>query len=112
MAGFAELYIDQGSTFSSVINLTDDVTNASINVANYAFSSQIRHSHYSANASANIICAITDAANGEVTMFMSKANTANLWPGRYVFDVMMTDETNTTSRILEGIIDVTPGVTR
>ena len=112
MAGFAELYIDQGTTFNSVININDDTTNEPVNVAAYSFSSQVRRSYYSANISANIVCAITDAANGEVTMFMSKANTTNLAAGRYVFDVMMTDGNNTTSRILEGIIDVTPGVTR
>jgi len=112
MAGFTELYIDQGATFNSVINLTDDVTNAPINIAGYTIESQLRRSYYSANASGNLVCAITDAANGEVTMFMSKANTANLKAGRYVFDVNMTDAGNVTTRILEGIITVTPGVTK
>jgi hypothetical protein len=112
MAGFVELYIDQGTTFNSVINLTDDTTNTPMNIAGYSVSSQIRRSHYSANASGNLICAITNAQSGEITLFMSKANTAGLRPGRYVFDVEITDQANVTSRVLEGIVNVTPRVTR
>ena len=111
MSGFVELYIDQGTTFNSVINLTDDDTNSPININGYAVSSQIKRSYYSANISGNIICAITNAEMGEITLFMSKSNTALLKPGRHLFDVLITDTANTTSRVLEGIVTVTPRVT-
>lgn len=112
MAAYVELYLDQGTTFNNVINLTDDVTNTPINVANYTVVSQLRRSYYSANISANLVCSITDAANGEITLSLSAANTANIKPGRYVFDVKTTDNTNITSRVLEGIITITPSVTK
>lgn len=112
MAAYAELYLDQGTTFNNVINLTDDITNAYVNVAGYTVRSQMRRSYYSANASATITCTITDAPNGEITMSMTAANTSNLKPGRYLYDVEMVDTIGTTSRILEGIITVTPEVTR
>lgn len=110
--GYVELFIDQGATFNDIIYLTDDTTNANLNIAGYSAVSQIRKSYYQQNASANIVCAITDAQNGEISLFVSKANTANLKPGRYVFDVMLTNPSNITTRILEGIVTVTPGVTR
>jgi hypothetical protein len=112
MAAFVELFMDQGSTFNNSINLTDDVTNAALNIASYSFSSQMRRSYYSANASANLVCTITNGANGELTMSLSAANTANLRPGRYVFDVQSTDAYNVVSRVVEGIITVTPRVAR
>lgn len=112
MAAYAELYLDQGTTFNNVINLTDDVTNAYINVAGYTVRSQMRRSYFSANASANITCTITDAANGEITMSMTAANTALLKAGRYLYDLEVVDVAGNTSRILEGIITVTPEVTR
>jgi hypothetical protein len=112
MAAYVELYIDQGTTFNNIINLTDDVTNTPINISGYSISSQIRRSYYSANISANITCAISNVANGEITMSMTSANTANIKAGRYVFDVKATDTSSVTSRILEGIITVTPQVTR
>jgi len=112
MAAFVELFIDQGTTFTSVINITDDITNDTLNIIDYSIISQIRRSYYSANISGNLVCTITDAGNGEVTLAMSAANTANMKPGRYVFDVKMTSGANVTSRILEGIINVTPQVSR
>ena len=111
MAAYAELYLDQGTTFNNVINLTDDVTNAYINVSGYVVRSQMRRSYYSQNASANITCTITDAPNGEITMSMTAANTANLKAGRYLYDLEVTDINGTVSRILEGVITVTPQVT-
>ena len=112
MAAYVELYIDQGTTFNNIINLTDDVTNTPINISGYTVTSQIRRSYYSANISANITCTLSNVANGEITMSMTSANTANIKPGRYVFDVITLDTFNTKNRVLEGIITVTPSVTK
>ena len=112
MASYVELMIDQGTTFNNIINLTDDTTNTPINVYGYVITSQMRRSYYSVNISANITCTITSASNGEITMSMTSANTANIKPGRYVFDVKTKDTSNTVSRVLEGIITVNPQVTR
>ena len=112
MAAYVELYLDQGTTFNNIINLTDDFTNTPINVSGYVVTSQMRRSYYSANISANITCTLSNVANGEITMSITAANTANIKPGRYLFDVKTLDTYNQTSRILEGIITVSPCVTR
>jgi hypothetical protein len=112
MASYVELFIDQGTTFNNIINLTDDTTNTPINIYGYSVSSQIRRSYYSANITANITCSLTNTSNGEITMSMTAANTSNIKPGRYVFDVKTTDTYNVISRVLEGIITVNPSVTR
>ena len=112
MAAYVELYMDQGATFTNVLNITDDLTNTSLNVASYTVTSQIRRSYYSANITANLVCTITDAANGEITMTLDAANTATIKAGRYVFDIKNEDEDGTVTRIIEGLITVTPSVTR
>lgn len=112
MAGYVELYIDQGTTFNSTINLTDDTTNAPINAALYTVSSQLRRSHLSANASGNLTCTITDAQNGVIILSMTAANSSNLLVGRHFFDVKSTDANNVVSRLLEGTITVNPAATR
>ena len=112
MAAYVELYMDQGTSFNNIINITDDVTNTYVNVYGYSVTSQLRRSYYSTNASANITCTITDYANGEITLSMTAANTALIKAGRYLFDVKTVDTNNVASRILEGIMTVTPGVTR
>lgn len=110
---YAELTIDQGTTFSSTINLTND-DNSAMNLANSIFTCQIRKSYYSSNVTANVICTIEDAANGIVRLSIDAANTANIRPGRYLYDLKMDDgdTSNTFVRVLEGIVTITPQVTR
>jgi hypothetical protein len=55
---------------------------------------------------------VTTPNIGEITMIMSAANTANLTPGRYVYDVEIDDGAGEVTRIFEGVITVLPNVTR
>jgi hypothetical protein len=112
MSAYIELYLDQGSSFNNIINLTDDVTNQPINIAGYSVISQMRRSYYSANISANITCTLANTSNGEIRMSMTPANTSIIKAGRYVFDVKVTDTTSTVFTVLEGTITVNPSVTR
>jgi hypothetical protein len=43
---------------------------------------------------------------------MNSANTANVSPGRYVYDVLITSGSSVKTRIIEGIVTVLPSVTR
>jgi hypothetical protein len=112
MAAYVELFVDQGANFNNVINLTDEVTNLNVNVQGYTVISQMKRSYYSANASANITCSITNALNGEIAMTMDANTTANIKAGRYLFDMRVTDRGGVVSRVLEGIITVTPRISR
>ena len=112
MAAYVELYMDQGATFNNVINLTDDTTNANVNISGYTVRSQMRRSYYSQNSTANLVCVISNAANGEITMRLAAANTSNIKAGRYLFDLETVDTIGNVTRVLEGIITVTPEITR
>lgn len=108
---YAELTVDQGSTFETTLDLIADDGTA-INVTNYLFSGQIRKSYYSANATANLTITVVNAANGNVNISLNAATTTNIKAGRYLYDVKMTDTSNTVTRIVEGIITITPQVTK
>lgn len=109
---YAELTLDQGATFITTLDLTND-DNTPLDVTNQTFSAEIRKSYYSTNATANLVVTVVgDAANGSIRMEMDAANTANIKPGRYVYDLKMTSDANVTIRIVEGILTVTPQVTR
>jgi hypothetical protein len=45
-------------------------------------------------------------------MSLNSAVTANIRAGRYLYDVKMTDTDNITTRVVEGILTVTPQVSR
>lgn len=108
---YAELTIDQGANLSSTIDLTND-DNTPINLANTSFTAQIRKSYYSTNPTANITVTIEDSANGRVRLSIDAANTANIKAGRYLYDLKMIDASNTYIRVIEGIVTITPQVTR
>jgi len=111
MAEYVELYIDQGADFSITIELNDDNTNLPQNTDGYIVTSQLRKSLLSANASANLECYVDDAANGIIRLSLDSANTANLRPGNYFFDVR-TYYDDITSRLIEGVVFVTYGITK
>ena len=110
MAAFTELLIEQGATFSTTVNV-EDTAGAAINLFGYSASSQMRKSYY-ATSNTIITSTITGNANGEITLSMTAANTANLTPGRQVFDLLITSSAGVKTRVVEGIIVISPGVTR
>lgn len=109
MAVTSNLVIDQGANFTVTINYSDD-TGVPNNLTGYTARAQMRKSYYSAN-SISFTSTVTDAANGEISLSMTAANTSNVKPGRYVYDVTVGLGTNVL-RIVEGIVTVLPGVTR
>jgi hypothetical protein len=113
MTEYVELYIDQGTNFNTTISIQDDLTNLAQNVEGYIIRSQLRRSLLSVNASANLACYVSNAANGEMTISLDSANTSNLRPGTYFYDIKVIDTNNgnNTTRLIEGVIFVTPEIT-
>ena len=110
MSTKANLVIDQGTTYEVTLNLTDDNGDA-LDLAGYTARSQIRK-WYTSEFGDDFVTSI-DASLGTVTLQMDAISTGELSAGRYVYDVELTDsKTGSISRIVEGIVTVTPQVTR
>lgn len=111
-AGYQDLYIEQGTTFNTQITLDDD-TGVPLNLTNFTVASQGRRSYYSANTSVIFNATVFDANNGIIQLSADAPTTANLIPGKLVYDVVVTDTvSNYKTRVLEGSIIVSPSVTR
>jgi hypothetical protein len=108
MATQVNLLIDQGATFSTVIDLVDE-NGVPINLSSYTGASQLRR-HYTSSNAINFTVALT--SNGVVTLSLTANQTTSLTAGRYLYDVEVTDNSGIVSRIVEGIVSVTPNVTR
>jgi hypothetical protein len=110
-AGYSELFLEQGASFNTSITL-DDVNGEAFNLINFTATSQMRKSYYSSNAAATFsVNTGQDPTLGVITMTLSAANTANIYPGRYVYDVYVTNNL-ARIRVLEGIINVAPQATK
>lgn len=112
MATKANITIDQGTSFSTQIDLTDE-NDDPIDLSAYTANAQIRRWYSSSNAAAVFVTNTgVNAAAGVLTLSLTADQTANLEFGRYVYDVKVADASNTITRIVEGIVTVTPRVTR
>lgn len=109
MAIKANIVVDQGSSFSTSINITDTSDNT-IDLTGYTGAAQMRK-HYSSSNSTPFTVTVLPA-DGVVRLALSANTTTNLVAGRYVYDVELTDNNGIISRIVEGIVTVTPNVTR
>ena len=108
MASKTHLVIDQGTTFSTDLNLTDD-NGDPLNLNNYQANSLIKKWYTSSNSVA--FTTAINATAGIITLYLDANTTANLYPGRYVYDVDLTDSSGAVSRVVEGYVTVTPSVT-
>jgi len=113
MATVKNLVIDQGTTFSLTITIADANGNE-IDLTGYTLRAQLRKS-YGATSFTAFTVAANDNATGELTISLTDTQTSALKAGRYVYDVEIVEPSGDGSivtRVLEGIITVTPEVTR
>ena len=108
MAAVKNIVIDQGTTFSLSLGLSND-DGSEKDLSDYTVSSQMRKSYYT-NTYTSFT---TDKVNltGEVIISLTAEQTSALKAGRYVYDIEISSSTETV-RVLEGIVTVTPEVTR
>lgn len=109
MAIKANLIIDQGTTYTTTVDVTDE-DGLPVNLTNYTGTAQIRK-HYSSSNSTPFAVSI-NGPDGTVILNLTATQTGALVAGRYVYDVELTNSSNVISRIVEGIVTVTPQVTR
>jgi hypothetical protein len=108
MATKANLVIDQGSTFSTDLTLKDE-NGDPLNLSGYSANSQMRKWYTSSSPTAVFTTEVLDT--GVITLSLNANQTGSITAGRYVYDVEITDG-SAVSRVVEGIITVTPQVTR
>ena len=110
MATKANLVIDQGTDYSTVVNVSDS-DGVAIDLTGYSGAGQLRK-HYTSSNSVSFNVSVSNATAGEVTLALTATQTSNISAGRYVYDVEVTSTSNVVSRIVEGIVTITPQVTR
>lgn len=98
MAAKANIYIDRNTDFAVDLELFDD-SGAPFDSRYNNFYASIKKL-YSAQSEANFTIA---KADGSITLSLDSTITRNLTPGKYQYDVLMTDEDGDVFKIVEGI---------
>jgi len=111
LATISNLYIDQGTTFSTIIDLTNQ-DGSPLVLSGYTVQSQMRKS-YQSSTSISFTASVYDAGKGQIRLQLAPSATSNIQAGRYLYDIEITN-TNTQEkfRVLEGIAVITPEITR
>ena len=110
MATVSNLFVDAGANYSNIISVA--ATNGQpLNLTGYTVASQMRKSYQSSTAY-TFACSVYDAANGKIRMQLDPSQSGAIPAGRWLYDVEITSPSGTKTRVVEGIVTVTPEITQ
>lgn len=107
----SNLVINTYTDFSQIFTLSDDQSNSAMDLTGYTIRSQMRKHQKSSNA-VSFATTVYNYSYGQIQIGLSTSQTSNLKPGRYIYDVVLTDNDGKTSRVVEGMVLVKEGATR
>jgi len=111
MATYANLFIDQGSDFSTFVDIEGE-DGTSLDLTDLSLKGQIRKSYGSSNAFDFSISKV-DAEGGQIRLLLDSSVSDSMSIGRYVYDVYAENNvTNERFKIIEGILEIVPRVTQ
>lgn len=110
MATISNLYVDAGSTYSNIITVAGS-NGAPLNLTGYTVASQMRKS-YQSTSYYSFTASIYIAGQGKIRLQLTDEQSEVIPPGRYIYDVEITSPTGVATRVVEGIVTVTPQITK
>ena len=109
MAIKGNLVIEQGTDFSALIDV-DTPDGDEFDLSGYTAAAQMRKNY--ASLTAHDFVTSVSASQGQIELKMSNLVSNEIEPGRYLYDVEMTSPSGEITRVVEGTVTVTPGITR
>ncbi len=108
----SNLYIDQGSDYSTTITIKDS-NGSIIDLTDHTVISQIRKTYSSGTSTVFNTTVDVPSTSGKLTLSLTNVQTLNIIAGIYVYDVVILNTTSgIKSRVSEGSIVISPGVSR
>jgi len=111
MAVYSNIVVDQGADYSASIDVADS-DGDNIDLSGYTASGQIRKTYSSSTAVDFAVSIANPASAGILNISLSNTQTNAMKAGRYVYDIEITNSGGVKTRVLEGQVEITPGVTQ
>lgn len=102
------LTINAGTDFSQTFVL-EQFDRSELDLSNYQVKSQMRKWY---GSSSFVEFSTSIFSGGRIIITLTSDQTKDIDPGRYVYDILITDPLSVTSRVVEGMVFVSGGVTR
>lgn len=116
MAAPADLVIDQFATFRTSFRWQTKSSGQPVDLTGYSAAMQIRTKPDATSALVSLSSPSNgltiEGTAGRVHIEIAASVTATLAPGRYVYDLVLTDLASKKKRLVEGVVRVDAGVTR
>lgn len=106
------LVVNAGADFSQSFTLEGSETNSAFDLTGYTAAAQMRKWAGSSSSTTFDTSIEIPSTAGKILIKLTSDQTIVLKPGRYVYDVVITDEFGVKNRVIEGMVLVTEGVTR
>lgn len=104
----ANIYVDQGTDFSTFLNLSTEV--GIYDLTSQQFECDVRKVFSSSSVFSPTFVIEPGGESGVVEMQIPSEVTANVEPGKYQYDVVMLNG-NAKEKILEGLMFILPTIT-
>lgn len=104
----ADFVIDQGTDFATIINIEDD-NDEPLDLSSYTGIAQVRR-HPTSSTFYSFV--VTLGSDGTLILGMNDTVTSSIPPGRYVFDCLITDTSDKTTKIIWGTVEIRGAVSR
>ena len=106
----SNIVLDVGANFDQSFNL-ETTANAPMNLTGFSGAAKLKKSAQSSTTAATFTVSFPNPTQGQLKISLTAATTSALKPGRYAYDVLLTDTSSMKTRVVEGSAIVTAGVT-
>lgn len=111
MAAYSiNLLVEKNSDFSTTITIADEDNGLPLNLTGFTAEAKIKRSFASA-VSQSFSVEFVDRVDGVMGLSLTSSQTSLLTARRYVYDLVITSPSGVKTRVVEGIVEVSPGVT-
>ena len=103
------LVIEQGTDYYATFTVTND-DGSHLNLSGFTGTCKVKRTYSSSGTPISLTLGFVDRTAGKIFISMTADQTTNLKARRYVYEIILTSPNNVKGRVIEGLIEVTPGV--
>lgn len=104
-----DIIVNQKASFEVTFTINDG--NSALNLSGYTAAAKLKSNYQMPdNQAVSFTTTITSASGGQIKIALTPEQTANLQLQKYVYDLTITDATGFKTRVVEGSVKVSGGV--
>ena len=111
MAAYSiNLLVEKNVDFNTTITIADEDNGLPLNLTGFTAEAKIKRS-FASTSSQSFSVEFVDRVAGVMGLSLTSTQTSLLTARRYVYDLVITSSLGVKTRVVEGIVEVSPGVT-